>query len=179
MLKSWCPEWNPRWWMTDKCAAELRAIRDVFPGKEWHFTSSNSNIYLEKSENENSLEAFTSNRLIPLNKNPGLRPIGVGEVLRRIAGKVVMFIAKKDVKEAAGSLQVCAGQESGSEAAVHAIYDIFKKDETEAVLLVDAENAFNSINRKAMLHNISIICPIITTFISNCYIKPARLFVVD
>ena len=39
------------------------------------------------SENK-SLEAFIACRLIPLNKNPGLRPIGVGEVLRRIAGKV-------------------------------------------------------------------------------------------
>ena len=34
------------------------------------------------------LEAFIACRLIPLNKNPGLRPIGAGEVLRRIAGKV-------------------------------------------------------------------------------------------
>ena len=39
------------------------------------------------SENK-LLEAFIAYRLIPLNKNPGLRPIGVGEVLRRIAGKV-------------------------------------------------------------------------------------------
>ena len=31
-----------------------------------------------------SLEAFLANRLIPLDKNLGLRPIGVGEVLRRI-----------------------------------------------------------------------------------------------
>ena len=29
-----------------------------------------------------------------------------------------------------------------------------------------------------MLHNISITCPLITTFIANCYIEPARLFVV-
>ena len=137
-----------------------------------------TNIHLENTGSEKSLEAFTANRLIPLNKNPGLRPIGVGEVLRRIAGKVVMYVSKKDVKEAAGSLQVCAGQEAGSQAAVHAIYDIFQKDDTEAVLLVDAENAFNSINRKAMLHNISIACPILTTFISNCYTIPARLFVV-
>ena len=33
-----------------------------------------------------SLEAFIACRLIPLNKNPGLRPIGVGEVLRRWKG---------------------------------------------------------------------------------------------
>ena len=36
----------------------------------------------------NSIKSFTACRLIPLSKNPGLRPIGVGEVLRRIAGKV-------------------------------------------------------------------------------------------
>ena len=88
-----------------------------------------------------------------------------------------MYIAKKDVKDAAGSLQVCAGQKAGSEAAIHAIYDVYQQDETDAVLLVDADNAFNSINKKAMLHNISLTCPLITTFIANCYMEPARLFV--
>ena len=38
-------------------------------------------------DNEQSLKAFTACRLILLNKNPGLRPIGVSEILRRIAGK--------------------------------------------------------------------------------------------
>ena len=68
-------------------------------------------------------------------------------------------------------------KKTGSEAAIHAIYDVHQEDETEAVLLVDADNAFNSINRKAMLHNISLNCPLITTFIANCYMEPARLFV--
>ena len=66
-----------------------------------------------------TLEAFITNHFIPLNKNPGIRPIGVGEVVRRIAGKVVMDIAKKDVQQAAGSLQVCAGQNAGVESAIH------------------------------------------------------------
>ena len=42
-----------------------------------------------------SIEAFTACRMIPLDKNPGLRPIGVGEVLQRIAGKSIMRISKK------------------------------------------------------------------------------------
>ena len=37
----------------------------------------------------NNIEALLASRLIPLDKHPGLRPIGVGEVLRRITGKVV------------------------------------------------------------------------------------------
>ena len=102
----------------------------------------------------------------------------VGEVLRRILTKVVMMISKQGVMKAAGSLQVCTGQETGAEAAIHAVHDIFKYYTADAVYLVDAENAFNAINRKAMLHNISVICPIISTYISNCYNTPARLLII-
>ena len=47
-----------------------------------------------------------------------------------------------------------------------------------AVLLIDAENTFNFINRKVMLHNLKFICPIIATYIMNCYATPSRLFIV-
>ena len=39
-----------------------------------------------------------------------------------------MYRAKKDVKDAEGSLQVCAGQEAGSEAAINATYDIYQQE---------------------------------------------------
>ena len=121
------------------------------------------------------MEAFIANRLIPLNENPEIRLIGVRVVIRQIAGKVIMDIAKKDVQQAAGSLQVYAGQDPCADAAIHAMYDLFQQDETEVVLLVDAENAFSSINWKAMLYNISIKCPILSTFVSKCYLAPTRL----
>ena len=54
-----------------------------------------------------------------------VRPIGVSEVIKRIIGKCVMSFAKKDVVEASGSLQLCAGQKSGSEAAIHAMHAIY------------------------------------------------------
>ena len=130
------------------------------------------------TERNDSIDAFLACRLIPLNKNPGLRPIGVGEVLRRIIGKAVMSITKEHIKKSVGSLQVCAGHEAGCEAAIHAMTDIFHHDDTEAVILIDAANAFNSINRKAFVHNIGIICPEIAMYVENCYTKPSRLFVI-
>ena len=124
-----------------------------------------------------SLEAFLASRLIPVDKCPGLRPIGVGEVLRRIAGKVVMEVVKGDIQETVGSVQVCAGQAGGCEAAIHGMKNVFEDIETDAILLIDAANAFNSINRDAMLKNISKICPIVFIYAYNCYSVHARLFV--
>ena len=122
------------------------------------------------------LESFITCRLIPLNKNPELRPIAAGQVLRGIFGKAVMMINKPDLMKAVGSLQICIGQEVVTELAIHAVHDIFNDQNTEAVYLSMLKNAFNEINMKAMLHNISVICPIISTSINNCYKAPAYLF---
>ena len=96
-------------------------------------------IYVDPS----SLMAYTSCRLVPLDKCPGVRPVGIGEVVRRIVGKAVMKVVKRDLQEAIGSVQLCAGQEAGCEAAVHAMENLFTGDDTEAMILVDATNAFN------------------------------------
>ena len=123
------------------------------------------------------LEAFVASRLIPLDKCPGVRPIGVGEVPRRIIAKAVLRIVGGDIKEAAGPLQACAGQEGGCEAAVHAMRHIFQSPESEAVLLVDATNAFNSLNRLAALHNISVTCPPLAQILINTYRVPIRMII--
>ena len=59
-------------------------------------------------------QALSANRLIPAKKQPdGCRPIGIGEVLRRIIGKCINEVVNEDVKTAVGNLQVCAGQRAG------------------------------------------------------------------
>ncbi|XP_074616679.1 uncharacterized protein LOC141876075 [Acropora palmata] len=124
-------------------------------------------------------DSLAANRLIPLDKGEGaVIPIGVGEVLRRIFGKCVMSVVKKDVVDASGSLQLCAGQTSGSEAAIHAMHTIFESDDTDAVLLMDASNAFNALKGAVARHNIRILCPIIAIYAINTYRQPARLFVI-
>ena len=125
-----------------------------------------------------TIEPVLANRLIPLDKGNGeVRPIGVGEVIRRIIAKCVTRVTKRDIIEASGSLQVCAGLKSGAEAAIHAMHGVFDADDTDAVLLIDASNAFNSLNRASALHNVAVLCPTLATYATNTYRAPARLFV--
>ena len=124
------------------------------------------------------LQAFVACRLIPLNKCPGLRPIGIGETFRRIISKSIAAVVKDDICQCAGSLKVCAGQEGGSEAAIHAMRSIFQADESDCVLLVDAKNAFNTLNRNATLHNSRIICPALSTILINTYRVAINMYVI-
>ena len=124
-----------------------------------------------------TLEAYIACKLIPLNKNPGIRPIGVGETLRRIIGKAICWVLKDDIQNAAGPLQVATGLESVAEAAIHAMRKIFESEGCEAVILINASNAFNSLNRQVALHNIQYICPQFATTFINTYRYPARLII--
>ena len=90
-----------------------------------------------------SLLAFSACRLITLDKCPDVRPVGVDEVVRRIVGKTVLNIIGDEIQEVAGTSQVCAGQQAGCEAAVHAMTNIFEDPHIQAVILV---NAFNNRN---------------------------------
>ena len=88
--------------------------------------------------------ALAACRLIPLDKNPGVRPIGICEVARRTIGKAVLSVVNPEIQQDAGSLLLCAGQPGGIEAAIHAMHTIYDNPDTDGVLLVDARNAFSS-----------------------------------
>ena len=126
------------------------------------------------------VRTLMSCRLVPLKKlDNSVRPVGIGETLRRIISKSVVSLLKPDILNASGCLQTCAGLEGGIEAAVHAMRQIFEDDECEAVILIDAENAFNRLNRKAALKNIKQICPNLYQFLDNSYRNPVELFLED
>ena len=54
-------------------------------------------VAVEDGRSYTNLEAYTACRLIPLDKNTGVRPIGVGVVLRRSIGKAILSVIKPDI----------------------------------------------------------------------------------
>ena len=114
-------------------------------------------------------------RLIALDKNPGIRPIGICDVLRRLIGKVCLSVLKPLIREISGHQQLAAGYKAGCEAAIHSIREIFAEDDCEGLLLIDASNAFNELNRTTALRNIEEICPPFATLCGNFYRKPSHL----
>ncbi len=77
----------------------------------------------------NSLKPLLACRLIALSKKPGVRPIGIGDTARRIIAKSLTQLLKNDIQQACGCQQLCGGQLSGIEAAVHATKATFKMKE--------------------------------------------------
>ena len=110
-------------------------------------------------------------------QNPGLPSTGVGDVLRRIASEIIASILK-DVVKCTGTLQVCAGQEAGIDAAIHSMNMMYEHENTDGILLADASNAFNSLTRQPFLHIKSYLCLSIAIFVKNCYSTPSRSFIV-
>ena len=54
---------------------------------------------------------------------------------------------------------------------------LFNWPDTEGVLFVDAANAFNSLNRKAALHNVARVCPALSKVFCSTYGAAIRLLV--
>ena len=74
---------------------------------------------------------------------------------------------------------MCAGAGAGIEGAVHAMNELFEENRHNGwgVLLVDAKNALNSLNRMAALWNICVLWPRCSRFLFNTYKRWAALVV--
>lgn len=73
--------------------------------------------------------------------------------------KAILATIGNDIQEVAGALQLCAGQQAGGESAVHAMRKISDDPDTEAVLLVNVSNAFNTLNRNVQGYDVPLPQP--------------------
>ena len=67
---------------------------------------------------------------------------------------VIVSVLEDDVIKCTGTFQVCAGQEAGIEAAIYSMNMMYEDENINVILLVDAINAFNSLNRQSFLHKL-------------------------
>jgi hypothetical protein len=66
-----------------------------------------------------AMAALRAGRLIALEKNPGVRPVGIGETWSRLFSKTVLLLTLDEPKAACGADQLCSGLEAGIEGAIH------------------------------------------------------------
>jgi hypothetical protein len=113
-----------------------------------------------------------SNRLIALDKKPGVRPIGIGQIWRRAMAKLVLAASSSYAAKAAGYDQLCVGMKSGAEGAIHAATQLWQEHADEpdyGFIQLDARNAFNCMSRFSMLYVARYEWPQAALFAFNCY----------
>ena len=91
-------------------------------------------------------------------KDGGLRPIAVGEVLRRLTSKCAARAVLPDALQILSPLQVGVGLPTGCEAILHSVMNVHKNPcippDQRFTLLVDFSNAFNSVDRTVMFQEV-------------------------
>jgi len=121
--------------------------------------------------------ALMACRLVTLDKQPGVRPVGIGESYQRLLAKCIISATGHHATAACDNLNLCAGLPVGIEGAIHAMGDTWAEaelnsshtqpkrnsptamttdptngaDQPYATLLVDARNGFNELSQKAVL----------------------------
>ena len=84
-----------------------------------------------------------------------VRPIAVGNTLRRLATKVIVFPATAEIRDQVQPTQLGVGTPAGCEAALRAVRHYMESSSSPKVLLkIDLKNAFNSIRRDKVLEAI-------------------------
>jgi len=128
-------------------------------------------------------EVLCASSLIPLSKKDGgVRPIAVGETLRRIVGKCLLRLDA--VKEEVAHLQPrqCGvGVRNAAELVGMGLQRLVQAKHVEGdndyvILQVDVTNAFNSISRDAVLRGCLTKVPTAYNWLRFCYNGPSPLY---
>lgn len=125
-------------------------------------------------------EWICASNLIAINKKDGgIRPIAVGDTLRRVVGKALLHTP--DVKSQLSILQprqcgvgvpyACEMVGMGVQAMVTA-----RPTEDWVLLQVDVKNAFNTVSRASMLQNCQAKVPSVYNWLAWCYNQPCPLY---
>ena len=118
-------------------------------------------------------------RLLALGKPAGgVRPIAIGDTIRRLTAKLLVVRYQRAAVEARLlPLQVGVGLPGGAELIIHKARHWFQfAAPGEALLQLDFSNAFNCFHRGAMLSAVAEHCPAFLPYALACYGRAADLY---
>lgn len=122
--------------------------------------------------NELICPVFFGATLTALKKKNGIRPIAVGNTLRRLAAKIQGIRIKPELSEKLNPIQLGFGTPGEAEAAVHATRKFLEAQSPKILVKLDFKNAFNTINRNLVLHSVKEELPLALNYVKQCYEKP-------
>lgn len=122
---------------------------------------------------------YGANLCALLKKDGGIRPIAVGTTYRRLAAKVCCRIKSSELRSKFQPTQLGFGSRGGCEAAVHSLRSFVSCHTNDILLKVDVKNAFNSVDRGALLTQIKDKLPDVYPFLWQCYGSPTKLIYKD
>ena len=108
----------------------------------------------------------------------GVRPIAVGEILRRLTGKCLMQLVRPDARAYLWPQQSGVGVKAGAEAAVHTLRAWLQRHESasdKVVVKLDFRNAFNTVDRTVVLREARAQFPALARWATWCYHAPSTL----
>ena len=112
-------------------------------------------------------------------KSGGLRPIAVGETLRRLTAKCLCAHSRAAAKDKLWPLQVGYGSKLGAETAVHTARQWCQRHRGSSAgkiaIKLDFRNAFNSLSRLAALQTLREELPELSRWAEWCYSTPVDL----
>ena len=108
----------------------------------------------------------------------GVRPIAVGELLRRLTAKCLMHVVRAEARDYLWPAQAGVAVQGGAEAAVHALRAWVGRNagsHDAVVVKIDFQNAFNTISRDAVLREARERFPALARWTTWCYQRPTHL----
>ena len=118
---------------------------------------------------------FCGARMIGIPKKPsGVRPIAVGETLRRLSAKCLVEQAQSLAAEVLFPQQMGVDVPQAAEILAHGIRAQSARPD-EVVLFVDFSNAYNTLDRQCMLNAIATFAPQFLRYAWYCYGSPSPL----
>jgi hypothetical protein len=117
--------------------------------------------------------------LVPLlKKDGGIRPIAVGEVMRRLVSKIAARRLLPKAAKLLNPLQLGVGTPNGTEGLIHGLNRILASasDPSLVILAVDFKNAFNEVSRQDMVDQVAKEFPEILQWVNLTYACEALLF---